>query len=304
MRLLSRRQFVKSSTSAVAAATLAVSGLRPVWAEGTKFSGAAKRTLGKTGIQVSLLGMGCGTKAWNGSSAQNRKGRQAFVSLIEHAYASGVTYFDMADMYGAHDYMKDAVKNSVKREDAVFLTKTVSREPSLIKADLERFRKELDTDYLDIVLMHCLTEAGWTEKFRPCMDVLEEAKSKGIIRAHGCSCHNFGAMEAAAASPWTDVMLARINPFGIKMDAKDGTQKDPLSPEEVADVVGVLKKAHDNGVGVLGMKIAGEGSAADRIPQSLEFVLGLGCVDSFNIGVLDPAEVDANLKSIEAARVA
>lgn len=309
MRWITRREFMKRSARAVTAASLASAGLHPAWAEGTKFSGTMKRTLGKRcGVRCSLLGMGTGTQAWNGSSAQNRKGRKAFVSLIEHAYASGITYFDLADMYGAHDYMKDALKNTVKREDAVLLTKTVSRDPTLIKADLERFRRELDTDYLDIVLLHCLTEPRWTGKLQPCMDVLAEAKEKGIIRAHGCSCHNYGAMETAAESPWTDVLLARINPFGIKMDAKapapDGKAKEMLSESEVLDVVAVLKKAHDNGVGVLGMKIAGEGAAKDRIAESLQFVLTTGVVDALNIGVLDPAEVDTNLKYVENVRVA
>jgi aryl-alcohol dehydrogenase-like predicted oxidoreductase len=305
---MDRREFMKRSAGAVTSASLAMAGLRPAWAAGTTFTGTMKRTLGRSGVQCSLLGMGTGTQAWNGSSAQNRKGRKAFVSLIEHAHASGVTYFDMADMYGAHDYMKDAMKNSVKREDVMLLTKTVSRDPTMIKADLERFRKELDTDYLDVVLLHCLTEPGWTNKLQPCMDVLAEAKAKGQIRAHGCSCHNFGAMETAAASPWTDVLLARINPFGIKMDTKnlapDGKTKDVLTEAEVLDVVRVLKKAHDNGVGVLGMKIAGEGAAKDRIGESLRFVLNTGVVDALNIGVVDPAEIDADLTHVENVRVA
>ncbi|HRK34327.1 MAG TPA: aldo/keto reductase [Candidatus Hydrogenedentes bacterium] len=292
MRWITRRDFMKRAAGSVAVSSAALAGIRPAWAADTRFTGAMKRTLGKSGVQCSLLGMGTGTSAWNGSSAQNRKGRPAFVSLIEHAFANGVTYFDLADMYGAHDYMKDAMKNTVKREDAMLLTKTVSREPSLIKADLERFRRELDTDYLDVVLLHCLTEPGWDTKLKPCMDVLEEAKQKGQIRAHGCSCHNFGAMETAAASPWVDVMLARINPFGKYMDG---------TPEEVA---GVLKKAHDNGIGILGMKIAGQGETATKLPESLNFVLGLGCVDAMTIGVLEPGEVDSNIKHIDAVRVA
>ena len=308
MRWITRRDFMKRSALAATGASLAMAGLRPAWAADTKFNGTMKRTLGKSGVQCSLLGMGTGTQAWNGSSAQNRKGRKAFVSLIEHAHANGVNYFDLADMYGAHDYMKDAMKNSIKREDAMLLTKTVSRDPTLIKADLERFRRELDTDYIDVVLLHCLTEPGWTEKLKPCMDVLSEAKAKGHIRAHGCSCHNFGAMETAADSPWTDVLLARINPFGIKMDTKnltpDGKTKDTLNEAEIMDVVAVLKRAHDNGIGVLGMKIAGEGAARDRIAESLQFVLTTGVVDALNIGVLDPSEVDANLKYVENVRVA
>lgn len=300
---INRRDFMKHTAGAVAAGMAASTFGRPAVAVDRPVA-TTLRTLGKTGIQCSLMGMGTGTRAWNGSSEQNRRGRKAFVSLIEHAYASGITYFDMADMYGAHDYMKDALKNTVKREEVMLLTKTVSREPSLIKADLERFRRELDTDYLDIVLLHCLTDPDWTNKIQHCMDALEEAKQQGLIRAHGVSCHDFGAMDRAAETPWVDVLLARINPFGLKMDARqprpEGAPNDRLTAAEVQHVAGVLKKAHDNGKGVLGMKIVGEGDAKDRIPESLKFVMGLGCVDAMTIGLLAPEECDQNIAHFEA----
>ena len=290
MKWITRRDFMKRTAGSVATGlALASFGIS---AQGTqKFAATGKRTLGKTGIECSLLGMGTGTRAGNGSSEQNRQGRKAFVSLLEHAYASGVTYFDMADSYGAHDYMKDALRNSIKREDVMFLTKTMSREPSLVRADLERFRRELDTPYLDICLMHCLTDADWAPKLQGCMDELSEAKAQGQIRAHGVSCHTLEALKLAADTEWVDVILARINPFGAKMDGK---------PEEV---VPVLQKAKANGKVVLGMKIAGEGEMVDRIPESLHFVLGLGCVDAMTIGALKPAEIDANIGHIAAVTV-
>ncbi len=290
MRWMNRRDFMKRTAGSLAAG-LAAASLGPTARAAGTFAASEKRTLGKTGIECSLLGMGTGTKAWNGSSAQNRKGRKAFVSLIEHAYASGVRYFDMADMYGAHDYMKQAIQNTVQREDVMLLSKTVSREPNLIRADVERFRKELDTPYVDICLLHCLTDGKWPETLESCMDELAEAKAKGYIRAHGVSCHNLDAMKRAAESEWVDVMLSRINPFGVKMDG---------TPEEVA---AVLKTAHDNGKAILGMKIAGEGETADRLPESLQFVLGLGCVDAMTIGVLDPKEIDANVEHIAKVQV-
>ncbi len=291
MACMNRRDFMKH-TAGTLATSLALGGFaRPAFGE-TKFSATAKRTLGKTGISCSTLGMGTGTRSWNGSSAQNRQGRKSFVSLLEHSYASGLTYFDLADMYGAHDYMKDALKNTIKREEVTLLTKTVSREPSLVTADLERFRHELNTDYLDIVLLHCMTDPQWTSKMEGCMEVLSEAKAKGKIRACGVSCHDLNALKLAAETPWVDVILARINPFGNKMDGK---------PEEVAPV---LQKAHDNGKGILGMKIVGEGELKDKIPESLKYVLGLGCVDVFNIGVLQTSEIDANIASIAAVSLA
>ena len=70
-------------------------------------------------------------------------------------------------------------------------------------------------DHIDVCLMHCLTESDWTERYRGVMDVLSEAKEKGVIRAHGCSCHSIEALRAAAKSPWVEVDLVRINPDWI-----------------------------------------------------------------------------------------
>ncbi len=250
------------------------------------------RTLGKTGIQCSLLGMGTGVNGWNGSSRLTRQGRQAAVSVFERACERGVTYFDLADMYGSHPYMKEMLGRVVDRDKVMISTKTVSREPDFIRADIERFRKELDTDYIDVVLMHCLTDQdgpNWTERLRPCMDALSEAKEKGIIRAHGVSCHDLGALEEAAGSDWVDVMLSRINPAGVKMDAA------------VEEVVPVLEKAKASGKGMLGMKILGEGEIRDRIEESMKFVLGLGCIDAMTIGFLKPDEIDSAIVHLDNA---
>jgi predicted aldo/keto reductase-like oxidoreductase len=141
-----------------------------------------------------------------------------------------------------------------------------------MRSDIDRFRKELGTEYIDVFLMHCLTEGDWTTRYRPVMDVLSEAKQKGIIRAHGCSCHSIEALRAAAKSPWVEVDLARINPIGSHMDA---------DPETVA---GVLREMRAAGKGVIGMKILGQGDMRDRQDEALKYALGLGVLDAFTIG--------------------
>jgi predicted aldo/keto reductase-like oxidoreductase len=103
------------------------------------------------------------------------------------------------------------------------LTKTWARDAATARADIERFRSELGTDYIDICLMHCLTEGDWTERYRGVMDVFEEARQKGTIRAHGCSCHSIEALRTAANSPWVQVHLVRINPIGSFMDSDPQT---------------------------------------------------------------------------------
>jgi predicted aldo/keto reductase-like oxidoreductase len=148
---------------------------------------------------------------------------------------------------------------------------------------VQRFLKELDTDYIDLVLLHCVQSANWPEELRKQMDILAELKSKKLIRAHGVSCHSLSALEACIKEPWVDSVHARINPTGASMDGK---------PEVV---VPVLKAIHDSGKGVVGMKIIGEGRYRDSDElrnKSVNFVLGLGCVDILNVGCENLNEVD------------
>ena len=148
-------------------------------------------------------------------------------SLIRQAYDKGIRFFDCADSYGTHPFTAAALKG-VPREKYTLSSKIwVSQggipEPERPDADVvvERFRKELNTDYLDIVQIHCMTDAQWTDKQKKQMDILENLKAKKIIRAHGVSVHSLEAMEACVESPWVDVVHVRINPYGESMDNKD-----------------------------------------------------------------------------------
>src|SRR5882762_10264380 len=187
-----------------------------------KFSASDTVTLGKTGIQTSRLAMGTGTVGSGHHSHQTALGVKGLSDLLLNGYDQGLRFFDSADSYGSHPHVAEALKH-VTRDKVTVLTKTWARDPQAARADLDRFRRELGTDYIDVCLMHCVTEADWTEKYRGVMDVLSEAKEKGIIRAHGCSCHSIEALRAAAKSPWVEVHLVRINPIGSFMDSDPAT---------------------------------------------------------------------------------
>lgn len=293
MNKLTRRDFI-SRTAGVVAAGLAAPALGQQ-AVRPGLTATTLRPLGKTGLQPTLLGMGTGVKAWGGESALSKKGEDVYLRVVTRAYEAGIRYFDMADMYGAHAFFNKLLKGTIDRDKVMLLTKTTAKEAPVAQADIERFRTELGTDKLDVVLMHCMTDKDWPTKMAPVMDVLEDAKAKGLIKAHGVSCHTLEALKLASESPWVDVILSRINPYGIKMDAE---------PEKV---VPVLEAAHRNGKGVLGMKIAGEGQCADRLRASLEFVVGLGCVDAMPVGFLAAEEVDdtiAKLNEVAGAATA
>lgn len=245
-------------------------------------------TLGKTGIRTSRLAMGTGTIGFGHHSNQTALGLKGLSDLLRNGYDHGLYFFDAADAYGSHPHVAEALKH-VPRDKVTILTKTFSRDPKSARADLERFRRELGTDTIDICLMHCLTEGDWTERFRGVMDVLSEAKEKGIIRAHGCSCHSIEALRAAAKSPWVEVDLARINPVGSHMDA---------SPQEV---VGVLKEMKAAGKGIIGMKILGQGDLRSRVDDALRYALSLGVLDAFTIGAESKGEQEDLIRRIAAA---
>jgi predicted aldo/keto reductase-like oxidoreductase len=160
--------------------------------------------------------------------------------------------------------------------------------PEPFQKSIDRFRKELDTDYIDILLLHCMINSEWPDEYKRYIDDLNEARQKGIIRKVGLSCHDFGALQIAAETKWADVLLARINNGGKKMDA---------SP---AEVMAVLKKAKANGKGVIGMKIfgCGELTSDEQRQKSLEFVIKSGNVDCMTIGFETPQQLDDTINRI------
>ena len=253
-----------------------------------KFSAADAVTLGNTGMVTSRLAMGTGTIGTGHTSHQSQLGVTGLSRLLLNGYDQGLRFFDAADAYGSHPHVAEALQH-VDRSNVTVLTKSWARDPKEMRADLERFRRELRVEYIDLFLMHCLTEGDWTTRYRPVMDVLEEAKHRGIIRAHGCSCHSIEALRAAAASPWVEVDLVRINPIGSHMDA---------DPETVVSVIRQMKSA---GKAVIGMKILGQGDLRDRQDQALKFALGLNLLDAFTIGAESVAEQNDVLRRIAAA---
>ena len=253
-----------------------------------KFSASDNITLGKTGIQTSRLAMGTGTVGSGHHSHQTTLGVQGLSELLLNGYEHGLRFFDSADSYGSHPHVAEALKH-VPRDKVTVLTKTWARDAASARADLDRFRRELGTDHLDICLMHCLTEPDWTERYKGVMDVLSEAKEKGIIRAHGCSCHSIEALRAATNSPWVEVHLVRINPIGTFMDS------DPDA------VVSVIKEMRAKGKGIIGMKILGQGALRDRQDEALNFALGLNLLDAFTIGAESKTEQEDLIRRIAAA---
>src|SRR5438270_9333858 len=283
---MKRREFILGTAYGVGAVWLGTSGFAAALPR--KFSAADTVAIGKTGIKTSRLAMGTGTVGSGHHSHQTALGIKGLSDLLLHGYDHGLRFFDSADSYGSHPHVAEALEH-VPRDKVTVLTKTWARDAATARADLDRFRRELGTDHIDVCLMHCLTEGDWTERYKGVMDVLSEAKEKGIIRAHGCSCHSIEALRAAAKSPWVEVDLARINPIGSHMDA---------SPQEVASVLKEMKAA---GKGIIGMKILGQGDLRGRVDDALRYALSLGVLDAFTIGAESRTEQEDLIRRVAAA---
>ncbi len=256
-------------------------------------------SLGKSGLKTTLLGVGTGVSGGNRSSFLKRQDASKSVAVLRHAYERGFRQFDCADTYGTHGLVAEALKG-MERDKLLFTSKIWTRkggipEPERPDADIvvDRFRKELDTDYIDLVQIHCMVDSDWTDYMKKQMDILDNMKAKGIIRAHGVSVHSLDAMKAALADPWVDVLHARINPYGIAMDKPD--------PQEVVEVI---HQMHASGKGVIGMKLVGNGdlrNESEKMDHSLRFVLGLGSVDMMIVGFETIAQVDNYLERTAGA---
>lgn len=290
-KLFNRRQFM--STLTAGAGTLFLGKTAFASPVHSSYAGADPYqivALGRSGLKTTLLGMGTGYSGYNNSSAITRAGKDIAIALIRYSYESGIRFFDCADAYGTHPHtmeaLKDFPRDSYTLCSKILVNRGGSQSPERPDADVvvDRFRKELNTEYIDLIQIHLMTSGKWTDEQRKQMDILETLKAKNIIRAHGVSVHSLDAMRAAAASPWVDVIHCRINPFGVSMDSSDP-----------GEVVPVIEQMHKSGKGIIGMKLIGSGSYRDdseKVNQTIKYVLGLGTVDVIIVGFEFPQQID------------
>lgn len=256
-------------------------------------------TLGNTGIKTSLIGMGTGYHGYNRSSNLTRMGKKKGIALLRYAYDRGVRLFDAADAYGTHSFIAEALKDK-PREDYTIVSKIWVRnggvpEKRRPNADvvIDRFRKELNTDQIDILQIHCMVDENWTDQQKKQMDILQNLKEKKVIRSHGVSIHTKQALEKCIETSWIDVLHTRLNAYGASMDDKD--------PDKI---VRIVRKIHDAGKGVIAMKLIGNGKFRDdpeKIEKSLHYVLNSGVADMMIVGFEEPGQIDNYAKRVENA---
>ena len=246
-------------------------------------------------VSCTRLGFGTGMRGGNRTSDITRMSEDKAIGLLQYAYDKGLRLYDMADLYGSHQIVAKALEGK-PRDSYTLISKIWVHgggipETERPDADIvvKRFLKECKTDYIDVLQLHCMMNGTWAEQFAKQMEIMERIKEEGLIRAHGVSCHANAALEAASKMPWADAVHVRINHDGAKMDG------------DVDGVVNVTRACHESGVGVIGMKVLGEGTFADDLQKrkkSVDYVLNLDCVDVFVVAFDEKKHIDELLTNV------
>ena len=286
-----RREFLKTTLAAGAAAQV---GALPLHAETQ--SATSMVTLGQSGMRVTRLAFGTGT---NNGYVQAALGQQEFTRLIRYAYDRGIRFFETAEAYVTPAMLGEALKG-LPRESYQLMSK-VTTDPGV--DPMKRFddmRKRSQTEYFDIMLLHYQHSGDWVAQTAHWRDGLDEARVKGVIKTQGASVHGLPALNQIPGQKWMQIAMIRMNHKGKSMDGPQywSGSNQPFVPEVVAKVHEVKRE----GMGVVSMKLMGEGtfSRQDR-QQSLRFAFQHAGVDSVTIGFKSTAEIDEAIENINIA---
>ena len=292
-----RREFIRDAALLTSAALTAPWFASAAEAK-VKRTAADRVLLGKTGLELSRLGMGAGS---NSGNVQRSLGREGFNRLVRHAYDRGITYIDTAQGYQTHDWIREAVKGLPREK--LFIQTKMPGTPEKPLDVIDRYRKELGTDYIDSLLVHCMVKGDWTDQMKRVMEAFDVAREKKWIRAKGVSCHSLPALTAGAASDWTNVHLVRLNPQGAHIDTPAETWNAKSSENDIPPVVAQIKMMRAKGHGIIGMKLIGDGDfkLPEQRERSIRYVMQSGLCDAVVIGFKSPAEIDEAIERIDRA---
>lgn len=293
---INRREFLRGAAIAAGAAWLSPWAFAETAATVVKRTATDQVLLGSTGIQLSRLGFGTGSD--NGYT-QTALGRDGFNDLIHYAYDQGITYIDTAQRYQTFTWIAGAIKG-LPREKLFIQSKLPSPSGDVLAA-IDHHRKVFNTDYVDSLLVHCMTRGAWTDEWKRAMDAFNEAKEKKWIRAKGVSCHTLPALRAATQTDWTEVHLVRVNPQGAYTDTEQNEWSDTRN--DISPVMQEIKTMRAKGRGIIGMKIIGNGAfqrPEDR-EKSIRFAMSCKEIDAIVIGFSSRGQIKEAIERMNRA---
>jgi aryl-alcohol dehydrogenase-like predicted oxidoreductase len=293
MSFHSRRDFLKAG---LAATTIA--NTRPLLAAPAKRSATDLITLGHAGVKVTRLAFGTGTFS---GRLQRELGQGQFTRLVRHAYDRGIRFFETAESYTDMPEMLALALKGLPRESYQLMTKYTFKGTDPTQVKIDRFRKQLNSEYFDVLLLHCVRNPTWPEDLKRLQDDFSAAKDKKVILSKGASVHGLPALRAFPGNRWLDVAMIRMNHDGSHMDTPE--TRDVDLPGNVEEVVSHVRKVRAQGAGVISMKLVGEGkfTSADDRQAALNFAFGVAGVHSVTIGYKNTAEIDEAIDRVNQA---
>jgi len=288
----SRRDFLKTGL----AATM-LGGLGGLPARAAKRTATDWVTLGKSGVKVTRLALGTGTFS---GRTQRELGQEQFTRLVRYAYDRGIRFFETAESYGGMHQMLGVALQGVPRDSYRLMTKMTVHPDMDAQPKIDQFRRDLKTDYFDILLLHYMHNPKWASDYARTQDGFSEAQSKKIIVGKGASVHGLQTLRTFPGNQWLEIAMIRMNHKGVRMDTE--VAEGP-GLGNVNEVVEHTRQVHKQGMGVISMKLAGEGqfTSRDDRQKALKFAMSIGVVDAVTIGYKSTAEVDEAIENLNMA---
>jgi len=288
----SRREFLKAG---FAAATLAGTGSLPIWAE--RATATDWVALGKSDVKVTRLAFGTGTMS---GRVQRELGQEAFTKLVRHAYDRGIRFFETAESYGGMHEMLGIALKGIPRDSYRLMSKVTTREGVDPMQKIDELRKLAKTDYFDIMLLHWQHVASWPTDSLRWQEGIQEAQEKKIIVGRGASVHGLPALRQVPENKWLELAMIRMNHKGVAMDAEN---YNTAGLGNVTEVVDHVKQTRQAGMGVISMKLVGEGRFRNREDRqaAMRFAFRHAGVQCVTVGYKNPAEVDEAIENLNLA---
>jgi aryl-alcohol dehydrogenase-like predicted oxidoreductase len=289
----SRRDFLKAGLAAGALAGLGILPLRAERATATDWV-----TLGKSGVRVTRLAFGTGSFS---GKVQRDLGQDRFTTLVRYAYDRGIRFFETAESYGDMHRMLGVALRGIPRDSYRLMSKVTTREGVSPQEKIDELRKLANTEYFDVMLLHWQHAATWPTDSSRWQDGILEAEAKKAVVSHGASVHGLPALRQVPGNKWLDVAMIRVNHKGTRMDAED-YNTDGLG--NVTEVVAHVKQVRNEGMGVISMKLVGEGTFNREDRQAaMRFAFRKAGVDCVTVGYKNTAEIDEAIENLNLALV-
>ncbi len=286
-----RREFLKTR---LAAGTLAATGTLSLAA--ARQSATDWVILGKSGVKVTRLAFGTGSFS---GRVQRDLGQDGFTRLVRYAYDRGIRFFETAESYSEMHRMLGVALKGIPRDSYRLMSKVTTHQGVDPQEKFDELRKLANTDYFDIMLLHWQHTATWPADSSRWQDGILEAQSKKAIVSHGASVHGLPALRQVPTNKWLDIAMIRVNHKGTSMDAEDYAT---ANLGNVPEVVTHIRQARTSGLGVISMKLVGEGTFNREDRQAaMRFAFKNAGVDSVTVGYKNTAEIDEAIENLNLA---